>query len=97
MNALGNIGNLVENVGNKVEAVVKEREEMQAEIFKLRGQLTEKDKEAVKAAQDVKVEMEAAKLDALHFEQERIRIDAKLKRLNDRLITLVNDVKRRGG
>ena len=85
MNALENIGNLVELLVGKVEVLIGEREKMLAEISSLRGSLMECDKASVKALQDTKIELEATRMDALRFEQERTRIEAKLKNLNDRL------------
>jgi len=93
MGALSNIENLVEHLTGKVEILIGEREEMLPEISALRKRLMERDKEAVKAAQDMKAELEAAQADALHFEQERIRIEARLQVLNDRLTALVTSEK----
>ena len=89
MNTLENIENLVEYLTNKVKALLDEREEMLAEIMRLRVRLTERDKEAVKASQEMRAELEAAQANALRFEQEQFRIESKLRELNDRLIALV--------
>jgi chromosome segregation ATPase len=86
---LENIENLVEYLTNKVKALLDEREEMLAEIRRLRVRLTERDKEAVKASQEMRAELEAAQTSALRFEQEQVRIESKLRELNDRLIALV--------
>jgi len=86
MNSLKNISNLVENLTGKIEALIDEREVMLAEISSLRERLTERDKEAVKTAQDMRSELEIAQIKVLRFEQERIRIEAKLQNLNDRLV-----------
>jgi hypothetical protein len=67
---------------------------MLSEISSLRAQLMERDKEAVKSAQEMKAELEAARADALRFEQERIRIEAKLQNLNDKLAALVSNKNR---
>ena len=93
MNALGNFGNLVENLAGNIEAVMDDREEMLSEISILRERLMKRDKEAVKAAQNMRAELEAAQVVALHFEQEWIRMEAKLQNLNDRLIALAGDEK----
>jgi len=97
MNTLKNIENLLEHLTGKLKAVINERGEMLAEITSLRGRIAEIDKDAVKAAQDMKTELEAVKLDALRSEQERISVNAKLQSLNDRLIALVSDKNRCGG
>ena len=89
MNTLENIENLVEYLTNKVKALLDEREEMLAEIMRLRVRLTERDKEAVKASQEMRAELEAAQANALRFEQEQFRIESKLRELNDRLTALV--------
>lgn len=89
MNTLENIENLVEYLTNKVKALLDEREEMLAEILRLRVRLTERDKEAVKASQEMRAELEAAQANALRFEQEQFRIESKLRELNDRLTALV--------
>ena len=91
MNALESIGNLVERLAGKVEAIIDDREDTLAEISGLRERLMELDKEAVKEAQNMRTELEAARMDALRFEQERIRIEARLQLMNDRLIALVCD------
>jgi predicted AAA+ superfamily ATPase len=89
VNTLENIENLVEYLTNKVKALLDEREEMLAEILRLRVRLTERDKEAVKASQEMRAELEAAQANALRFEQEQFRIESKLRELNDRLTALV--------
>ena len=95
MSRLENIENLVEHLAGKIEALLDEREEMIAEITHLRIRLLELDKEAVKASQDMRSEMETVQTDVLRFEQDRLRIEARLQGLNDRLIALVRE--RRGG
>ena len=97
MSVLINIGNVVERLAGNARAIAKDRENLLAEIASLRIKLMERDKEAVKAVQDLKGELEAARLDALRFEQERIRIEAKLLGMNDRLTSLVGDEKHYGG
>ena len=97
MNALENFENLVVKVTGKIEAVIGDREKTAAEISSLRKLLADRDKEAVKATQDMMTVLEATQMDALRFEQERIRIEAKLQAMNDRLIALVGDEKRCGG
>jgi chromosome segregation ATPase len=94
--ALGSIENLVERLAGQVEALVWERGEMLAEISRLRDRLAERDKEAVKTSHDMRAELEAAKMDALRFEQERIRVEARLNGLSDRLVALVSAGKRMG-
>ncbi|MDR1621400.1 MAG: hypothetical protein LBS00_03380 [Synergistaceae bacterium] len=89
MNTLENIENLVEYLTDKVKTLLQEREEMLAEIGRLRVSLTERDKEAVKASQEMRTELEIAQTNALHFEQEQVRIESKLQELNDKLIALV--------
>ena len=95
MSALGKIENLVEYLAVKVEELLDEREEMLAEISRLRDNLTECDKNAVKTSQNMRTELEVAQMDALRFEQERFKIEARLQGLNDRLVALVGE--RRGG
>ena len=97
MNTLENMKNLVENVAGKIEAIINEREELEAEISSLRERLAERDKEAVKATQDMRIELEAAQIDALRFEQERVGLETKLQDLNDRMIALAGDEKYCGG
>ena len=91
MSTLANTGNLIERLTGNIEAIIDDRESMLAEILSLRVQLMERDKEAVKAAQDMQTELEEARAEALHFEQERVRVEARLRCLNDRLIALVNE------
>jgi len=97
MNMLDNIGNLVEQLAGKIETIIYDRVDIGAEISTLRERLMVRDKEAVKAVQDMKAELEAAQVDALRFEQERIRIEARLQNLNDKLVALVNKEKHCGG
>jgi predicted RNase H-like nuclease (RuvC/YqgF family) len=89
MNTLENIENLVEYLTDKVKALLDERKEMLAEITRLRVCLAERDKEAVKASQEMRTELETAQTNALRFEQEQFRIESKLQELNDKLIALV--------
>jgi len=89
MSVLSNIGSLVERVACNIEAVIDDRENLLAEISSLRTRFMERDKEAVKAAQDMMIELEAVRIDALRFEQERVRAETRLQCLNDRLIALV--------
>jgi uncharacterized protein (DUF3084 family) len=96
MSALENIENLVEHLIEKVEKLINEREKMMGEVLYLRAQLMERDEEAVKASRDMKTELESAKMNALRFEQEQARVEARLQNLNDRLLVLV-DGHRRGG
>jgi len=91
MKVLSEIGNLVGRMAGDIEAIINERENMQAEISSLRALLMERDKDAVKAAQDIRAELEAVRIDALYFEQERVKLEAKLQCLNDRLVALVSD------
>jgi len=97
MNTLKNIENLLERLAGKLKAITYEHGEMLKEISNLRERLAERDKDAVKIAQNMKAELEAVQLDALRSEQERIRINAKLQGLNDRLTALVGDNKHCGG
>ena len=97
MSTMENIENLIERLIGKIGTLIDEREEKLAEISSLRERLMERDKEAVKNMQDMRVELEVAQMDALRFEQERIRIEAKLQNLNDRLTALVSDKTRYGG
>ena len=92
-----NLENLVEHLAGKIEALIDEREAVLAEISDLRERLAERDKEAVKTMQDMRAELEAAQMEALRFEQERIRIEARLQGLNDRLIALADDTTQCGG
>ena len=93
MGTLRNIENLTERLAGNVKAVIDGREEMLSIIYDLRAQLMERDKEAVKIMQDMRSELETVRGDALRFEQERIRIEASLQCLNDRLTALVVDEK----
>jgi chromosome segregation ATPase len=97
MNALENIENLVQHLAGSIEGLIDERDDMLAEISGLRERLMERDKEAVKAVQDMGAELEEARMKALRFEQEQVRTDTRLKGLNDRLTALVEDVMRYGG
>jgi predicted nuclease with TOPRIM domain len=90
MNTLENIENLVEYLTNKLKTLLDEREEMLDEITRLRVRLAERDKEAVKASQEMRTELETAQTNALRFEQEQFRIESKLQELNDKLIALVH-------
>ena len=95
MNTLENIENMLERLTNEVETLLVEREEMLVEMAHLRARLTERDKDAVKASQAMRVELELTQADALRAEQERLRIESKLRGLNDRLIALVHNGKER--
>ncbi|MCL2010803.1 MAG: hypothetical protein FWG71_09730 [Synergistaceae bacterium] len=97
MSALAKIGNLVERVTGNIEAIAGDREKVLSEVSALRERLMERDKEAVKAARDMRAELEAARMSALFFEQERIRIEARRRNLDDRLASLVGGEQRRGG
>ena len=97
MSALANIGNLVERLAGNIEAIIDDRENTLAEISDLRERLMERDKEAVKAMHDMRIELESAKAEALFFEQERFRIESRLQDLNDRLTALVGNEKHYGG
>ena len=97
MSVLANVGGLIERVAGNIEAIIDDRENLLAEISGTRERLMERDKEAVKATQDVRIELEAARADALFFEQERIRVETRLQGLNDRLTALVGDEKNCGG
>jgi predicted AAA+ superfamily ATPase len=88
---LENIENLVEYLANKFRLLLDEREEMLAEITRLRMCLTKRDEEAVKASQEMRAELETAQTSALRYEQEQFRIESKLRELNDRLIALVQN------
>ena len=88
MNALENVGNLVERLADKIEAVIDDRDDMFSEISDLRKRLIERDKEAVKAAQDMRAELEVTRMAALRFEQELARMEARLQTLNGRLAAL---------
>lgn len=94
MSTLENIESLVERLVDKIETLLAEREEMLAEITRLRVRLADRDKEAVKASQNMRAELELAQTDAQRIEQERFRIESKLQGLNDRLIALVRDNRR---
>ena len=95
MNTLENIENLVEHLAQKVESLLDEREDMLAEIMRLRTRLMEQDKEAVKSSQGHQAELEIAHTDTLYFRQGWDRVETRLQGLNDRLIALVRE--RRGG
>jgi hypothetical protein len=88
MNTLENIENLVDSLAAKAEAIMDDRGRMLAEVSGLREKLAERDKEAVKATQDMRAELEATNIDTLRFEQQWVRVETKMKNLNDRLITL---------
>jgi len=89
MNALDNIEKLVNHLAGRVETLLDEREEMLVEFGRLRNGLTVRDKEAVKAFQEMQFELETTRANVLYFEQELFRIESRLKDLNDRLIALV--------
>ena len=97
MNTLETIEKLIEHLTCEAGVLVEERRRMLKEISHLRERLMERDKEAVKAALDMRIELEAARMSALHFEQERIRMETRLGDLNDRLAALVSDDKPYGG
>ena len=94
MSTLENIEKLVESLTGKVEELLDEREKLSAEVEYLRIRLAERDREAVKAAQEMQVALEAARTDSLRIEQERSGIESKLQGLNDRLISLVKEQNR---
>jgi len=97
MSALANMENLIERLAGNIEAIINDRESTLAEIASLRKRLMERDEEAVKAAQDMRIELETIKTGMLFYEQERARTIARLQNLNDRLVALVGDEKHRGG
>ncbi|MDR1377476.1 MAG: hypothetical protein LBJ36_00270 [Synergistaceae bacterium] len=95
-NTLRNIESLVEHLTAKVESLLKEREEMLLEMSRLRALLVERDKEAVKASQEMRSELETVQTKALLSAQEQFRIESKLQDLNDKLIALVRKGERPG-
>ena len=94
MSTLENIEKLVESLTGKVEELLDEREKLSAEVEYLRIRLAERDREAVKVAQEMQVALESARTDSLRIEQERSGIESKLQGLNDRLINLVKEQNR---
>lgn len=94
MNTLEGIEKLVESLTGRVEELLDEREKLMAEVEYLRIRLAERDREAVKASQEMQVALESARSDSLRLEQERSGIEAKLQGLNDRLISLVKEQNR---
>lgn len=94
MSTLENIEKLVESLTGKVEELLDEREKLSAEVEYLRIRLAERDREAVKVAQEMQVALEVARTDSLRIEQERSGIESKLQGLNDRLISLVKEQNR---
>ena len=97
MNTLESIGNLIEHLTGKVEILMDERERMLTEISILRKCLMERDKEAVKVAQNMRNELETAHMNVLRFEQEQIRTEARFKILNDKLTALAGGERHCGG
>ena len=95
MNTLENVENLLERLMKQIDTLLVEREEMLVEMAHLRARLTERDSEAVKASQAMRMELELTQADVLRAEQERLRIESKLQGLNDRLIALVQNGKER--
>ncbi|MDR1731942.1 MAG: hypothetical protein LBR61_07590 [Synergistaceae bacterium] len=91
MSTLENIDNLINGLMEKVQMFVDEREMLLTEIAGLRSQLADRDRDAVRAAQEAQIALENARMDALRLEQERSDIESKLQGLNDRLISLVKD------
>lgn len=89
MNRLEKIEVLAEDLVDRVETLLVEREEMLAEITRLRAELAERDETAVKAAQSMQAELELSRADSLRLEQEQVRVEMRLRDLNDRLIALV--------
>lgn len=96
MNALENIENLAWCLAGKIRAVADDRGNMLSEIALLRERLTERDKEAVKAGQDMMAELEAIRAGALRFEQERARLETRLRMFNDRLTLLAGQANSAG-
>ncbi|MDR2527681.1 MAG: hypothetical protein LBD04_01500 [Synergistaceae bacterium] len=90
MNRLEKIEVLAEHLVDRVETLLVEREEMLAEIARLRAELAERDETAVKTAQSMQAELELSRTDALRLEQEQVRVEMRLRDLNDRLIALVH-------
>jgi predicted nucleic acid-binding Zn-ribbon protein len=91
VSTLENIDNLINGLMEKVQMFVDEREMLLTEIAGLRSQLADRDRDAVRAAQEAQIALENARMDALRLEQERSDIESKLQGLNDRLISLVKD------
>ena len=91
MSVLTNIENSVERLAGNIQTVIDDRENMLTEIFSLRGQLMQRDKDAVKNMQDLKAELEDVRMKALYFEQERTRLEAKLRDMNNSLLSLVDN------
>ena len=97
MSVLTNMESLVERLTGNIKAVIDDRENTLAEIAGLRERLAERDKEAVKAARDMRAELDAARMEALRLEQERVRVEMKLQGFNDRLTVLAGYENHCGG
>ncbi|MDR1875179.1 MAG: hypothetical protein LBQ90_09245 [Synergistaceae bacterium] len=91
VNTLENIDNLIDGLTDKVRKLLDEREVLLTEVAHLRARLMERDRDAVKATQEMQVALEEARMNVLRLEQERSGIESKLQGLNDRLVALVKE------
>ena len=88
---LESIEKLVDGLSERIESLLKERESLKREVERLTIYAAERDEEIVRVKQDMARALDAAAEEASRLEHSETQIEAKLRDLNDRLISLVMD------
>lgn len=88
---LKSIEELIDGLSERIEALLVERDSLKQEIERLTRYSAEKDEECVRVRQEMAQALEAAAEETERLEHSETQIEAKLRDLNDRLISLAMD------
>ena len=88
---LESIEKLVDGLSERIESLLKERESLKREVERLTLYAAERDEECARVKQDMARALESAAEETSRLEHSETQIEAKLRDLNDRLISLVMD------